>query len=189
MDTLLSYCTHYNFDQWHPFGMAIESISKHGVLIADPSAHMATLIAAMLRNFGRRDIREANDADRAMSELNRRAFDVLVIDDALNGLDGVAFTRLLRAAADCRNRHIPIIMMSAAPDARRIADARDAGVTEFLRKPFAAAHLQSRLTSIEAHPRGFIEGREYNGPDRRRKIVDVGENDRREGPSNPGPIE
>ena len=182
MDTLLSYCTHYNFDQWHPFGMAIESISKHGVLIADPSAHMATLIAAMLRSLGRRDIREANDADRAMSELNRRAFDVLIIDDALNGLDGVAFTHLLRVATDCRNRHIPIIMMSAAPDAKRIADARDAGVTEFLRKPFAANHLQSRLTAIAANPRGFIEAREYVGPDRRRKAVDVGGKDRREPP-------
>ena len=161
--------------------MAIESITKHGVLIADPSAHMASLIAVMLRSIGRRDIREAYDAGRAMSELKRRVFDVIVIDDALDGMDGVAFTRQLRAATDCQNRFIPVIMMSAAPDAKRIADARDAGVTEFLRKPFAAIHLQSRLTTIEANPRGFIEAREYVGPDRRRKTVDVGDKERREG--------
>jgi DNA-binding response OmpR family regulator len=71
-------------------------------------------------------------------------------------------------------------MISAAPDARRIAEARDAGVTEFLRKPFAAAHLQSRLVSIEANPRGFVEAETYQGPDRRRKSVDVGDKDRRE---------
>lgn len=160
--------------------MAIESITKHGVLIADPSAHMASLIAVMLRSIGRRDIREAYDAGRAMIELKRRPFDIIVIDDALDGMDGVAFTRQLRAATDCQNRLIPVIMMSAAPDAKRIADARDAGVTEFLRKPFAANHLQSRLTAIAAHPRGFIEAREYVGPDRRRKTVDVGEKDRRQ---------
>lgn len=164
--------------------MAIESITKHGVLIADPSAHMASLIAVMLRSIGRRDIREACDAGRAMIELKRRVFDVMIIDDALGGMDGVAFTRRLRAAIDCQNRYIPVIMMSGAPDAKRIADARDAGVTEFLRKPFAANHLQSRLTSIEAHPRGFIEAREYQGPDRRRKVVDVGE-ERREGETVP----
>ncbi|MHA6690703.1 response regulator [Devosia sp. A449] len=160
--------------------MANEEITKHGVLVADHSAHMAALVAVMLRGLGRRDIREAYDANRAMAELNRRVFDVLVIDDALDGLDGVAFTKKLRANTDSQNRHIPIIMMSAAPDAKRIAEARDAGVTEFLRKPFAANHLQTRLLSIEAHPRGFIDAAAYQGPDRRRKVLDVGGNERRE---------
>ncbi|MGV8853180.1 MAG: response regulator [Devosia sp.] len=159
--------------------MANEEITTSGVLVADHSAHMAALVTVMLRSLGRKDIREAYDASKVMLELSRRAFDVLIIDDALGGMDGVALTRKLRASADNRNRLIPIIMMSAAPDAKRIADARDAGVTEFLRKPFAASHLQTRLLSIAAHPRSFIEGAEYVGPDRRRKTVDVGDNDRR----------
>ncbi|WP_332688128.1 response regulator [Devosia sp.] len=160
--------------------MANEEITKHGVLVADHSPHMAALVSVMLRSLGRRDIREAYDASKAMTELRRRVFDVLIIDDNLDGMDGVAFTRKLRASVDCRNRYIPVVMISAAPDARRIADARDAGITEFLRKPFAANHLQARLTSIEAHPRGFIEAAEYKGPDRRRKIVDVGDKERRD---------
>jgi len=155
--------------------MPTEAITKSGVLIADSSPHMAGLITQMLRSLGRKDMREAYDATRAMQELNRRAYEVLVIDSDLEGLDGVAFTRKLRAATECQNRYIPIIMMSSAPDAKRIADARDAGITEFLRKPFAANHLQSRLTNIAAHPRGFIEAPAYIGPDRRRKILDVGE--------------
>lgn len=160
--------------------MATEEITKRGVLIADHSQNMASLVAVMLRSIGRKDIREAYDANRAMTELKRRVFDVIIVDDDLEGMDGVAFTRKLRSCVDCQNRYVPIIMMSAAPDAKRIADARDAGVTEFLRKPFAANHLQSRLTNIEANPRGFIEAREYVGPDRRRKTVDIGANERRE---------
>lgn len=159
--------------------MANEEITKRGVLVADHSQNMAALVSGMLRSLGRKDIREAYDAAKAMTELKRRAFDVVIIDDDLDGMDGVAFTKKLRASTDCQNRYVPIIMMSAAPDARRIAAARDAGVTEFLRKPFAANHLQTRLTSIEANPRGFIEAAEYKGPDRRRKVVDVGE-ERRE---------
>ena len=160
--------------------MAQVSIPKHGVLIADPSANMVSLIGGMLRGIGRRDYREANDAQTAMDELTSRQFDGLVIDDGLDGLDGVELVRQLRASVDSPNRYLPVVMISAAPDARRIAEARDAGVTEFLRKPFAATHLQSRLTSIEANPRGFIEAREYKGPDRRRKTVDVGTNERRD---------
>jgi DNA-binding response OmpR family regulator len=161
--------------------MANEAITKRGVLVADHSQNMAALVAVMLRSLGRRDIREAYDANKAMTELRRRVFDILIIDDALDGMDGVAFTRRLRAATDCQNRSVPVIMMSAAPDAKRIAEARDAGVTEFLRKPFAARDLQARLASIEANPRGFIEGAEYKGPDRRRKVIEVGDNERREG--------
>lgn len=160
--------------------MANEAITKHGVLVADHSPHMAALVSVMLRSLGRKDIREAYDANRAMTELNRRAFDVIIIDDVLDGMDGVAFTRKLRASVDCLNRFVPIIMMSSAPDAKRIADARDAGITEFLRKPFAASHLQSRLTNIAANPRGFIETTAYKGPDRRRKTIDIGEGERRE---------
>ena len=155
--------------------MPTEAITKSGVLIADSSPHMAGLITQMLRSLGRKDMREAYDAIKTMQELNRRAYEVLVIDTDLQGLDGVAFTRKLRAATECQNRYIPIIMMSSAPDAKRIADARDAGITEFLRKPFAANHLQSRLTNIAANPRGFIEAPAYIGPDRRRKSLDVGE--------------
>lgn len=151
--------------------MAMEQITKRGVLVADPSSHMAGLIGVMLRTIGRKDIREAYDADRTVIELQRRPFDLLIIDMDLPRLDGVAFTRKLRSATDCRNRHIPIIMMSSTPEAKRIADARDAGVTEFLRKPFAASHLQTRLDAIAANPRGFIDNEDFKGPDRRRRVV------------------
>ena len=78
--------------------MATEAITKRGVLVADHSQNMAGLVTVMLRSLGRKDIREAYDANKAMTELKRRVFDVLIIDDALDGMDGVAFTRKLRAS-------------------------------------------------------------------------------------------
>lgn len=160
--------------------MATEEITRRGVLIADSSANMASLVAVMLRGLGRKDIREAYDGAATLLELKRRVFDILIIDADLEGMDGVAVTRKLRGLADCPNRDIPVIMMSAAPDARRIAQARDAGITEFLRKPFAVNHLQSRLLNIKTNPRGLIEANAYRGPDRRRKSVDVGDKERRD---------
>ena len=159
--------------------MADEEKTGHGVLVADPSTHMAGLVSAMLRSLGRKEICEAYDAGKTMGELMRRRFDLVIINDVLGDMDGVDLTRKLRANPAGPNRLVPIIMISAAPDAERIAAARDAGVTEFLRKPFAASHLQMRLDSIAAHPRSFIEAPKFKGPDRRRKTVNVGDKDRR----------
>ncbi|MEQ9634653.1 MAG: response regulator [Devosia marina] len=159
--------------------MTSEQITKSGILIIDPQANMATLVATMLRGLKRRDIREAYDANQAQVELNRRPFEIVIIDDGLAKPGAVEIVRRLRADARSINRLTPIIMMSAAPDAARIAEARDAGVTEFLRKPFAANHLKTRLDSIAANPRPFVEAGGYVGPDRRRQDKDVGAADRR----------
>ena len=159
--------------------MTSEQITKSGILIIDPQPNMAALVAGMLRSLDRRDIREVEDASQAQLELRRRPFELVIIDDGLTRPDAVALVRRLRADSDCINRLTPIIMMSAAPDAARIAAARDAGVTEFLRKPFAANHLKTRLDSIAANPRPFVEAGGYAGPDRRRQDKDVGAADRR----------
>ncbi|MBJ3786775.1 response regulator [Devosia sediminis] len=159
--------------------MPSENTSKPGALVIDPQANMAALVADMLRNLGRRDIREAWDGNQAQHELRRRAYEVIIIDDALTGPDAVELVRRLRADATSPNRLTPIIMMAAAPDAARIAAARDAGVTEFLRKPFAAAHLKSRLDAIAGQPRPFIDATTYAGPDRRRRVQEIGTPDRR----------
>jgi two-component system chemotaxis response regulator CheY len=161
--------------------MSSEIHNKPGALVIDPQANMAALVADMLRACGHRDIREANDANQAQFDLRRRAFSVIIIDDGMTGPDAVEILRRLRADATGLNRLTPVIMMAAAPDAARIAAARDAGVTEFLRKPFAATHLKSRLDSIAGNPRPFVEAESYAGPDRRRRALDVGSADRRAG--------
>lgn len=97
----------------------------------------------------------------------------------MKGLDAVQLVRGLRQSPDGLNRETPVIMMAAAPDTLRIAAARDAGVTEFLRKPFAATHLAARLDAIANQPREFIEAETYAGPDRRRRKIAVGDRDRR----------
>ena len=160
--------------------MPAETITEHGILIVDPSQHMVDILAAMLRHIGCRDIRGATDAARATFELNRRDFELVLIDDRLAGTDSVEFVRRLRHSEDCRNRLTPVIMMASVPDAARIAAARDAGVTEFLRKPFAANHLAARLAIIRKAPRATIETRDYVGPDRRRRPApSMGAADRR----------
>ena len=54
-----------------------------------------------------------------------------------------------------------------------IEEARDAGVTEFLVKPFTANDIARRITHVINRPRDFIETQDFFGPDRRRRRDDT----------------
>lgn len=151
------------------------------ILVCDPSQNMAELVAGMARSLGFREVNEVYDTRSARAALAQKRFGLVLINDLMGDDDSTVLLRDVRGNAQSPNRDTPVIMMSAAPDMKRIAAARDAGVTEFLRKPFAANHLQSRLTSIQANPRAFIEAGSYNGPDRRRRTVEFQGEDRRRG--------
>ncbi|SFZ83694.1 Response regulator receiver domain-containing protein [Devosia enhydra] len=149
--------------------MSTPSIERLSVLIVEPSPQMASLVASMLRTLRIRLIQDCADAKSAGRLVQTRAFDVIIIDDATPPIGGVGFVKGLRGSTDSPSRQAAVIMMSSAPDTANIIAARDAGVTEFLRKPFATDHLRTRLVSIVSRPRDFVESPAYVGPDRRRR--------------------
>jgi two-component system chemotaxis response regulator CheY len=148
------------------------SFSKLDVLVVDPSPHMGALIGQMLRHLKVRRIDEVQSSDGAAVLLQTHRFGAIMLNDILQPMNGISLVKSLRAASEGLNRDTPVIMMSSSPDATEISEARDAGVTEFLRKPFAAQHLQTRLVATLAAPREFIEAEAFVGPDRRRKRAD-----------------
>jgi DNA-binding response OmpR family regulator len=148
------------------------------ILVADPSAYLAGLTAAMLRGVGAQSVTVVDDSAAVLVALHRETFDVLVIDDMLAPIDGVALSRQIRATAD-DNRSLPIVMVFIEADRQRIEAARDAGVTEFIRKPMSGKILDARITQALERPRAFVEAPAYVGPDRRRRSVTVGR-DRRQ---------
>lgn len=138
-------------------------------LVADPSTHMAGLVTLMLHTLKIRAVDEAIDLRRAAAALGRRPYNIVLIDEKLGGEDDFELIRTVRRSADHPNRTTPIIMMAAIPTAETIKAARDAGITEFLRKPFSAQHIQLRLDAIRNAPRDFVDSDIYAGPDRRRR--------------------
>ena len=70
-------------------------------------------------------------------------------------------------------------MLTAYPERGRILAARDAGATEFLRKPIKVETVLGRLVEIIERPRPFIKCETYFGPDRRRKVEAFDGEDRR----------
>lgn len=138
------------------------------VLVIDDSRHMRLIIKSLLLQIGCKYIRDAGDAAVAFKEMQSFPCDIILVDWFMEPLDGLDFVRLVRTARDSRNPYVPIIMLSGYTEVRRIAEARDAGVNEFLAKPVSAELLSSRISSIFKNPRDFIQSKKYVGPCRRR---------------------
>lgn len=144
-------------------------MSRLTILVADPSAYMVKILRAMLRGFGVAKIIEATDGALALEEFKTNMVDIAILDYALSTLNGVELTELLRADEKNSNRFVPIIMVSAYTEKWRVEQCRDAGCTEFLRKPFSAQELYDRMGEVILNPRPFVRSAHYFGPDRRRK--------------------
>ncbi|MBF0246598.1 MAG: response regulator [Alphaproteobacteria bacterium] len=152
---------------------------KHlSFLIVDDNAFMRTIIKRILRTFGAEDIQEAHDGAQALSILNSWKPDIIFADWEMQPFDGMEFTRKIRQSESPELTFVPIIMVSSYSEFWRIAEARDAGVTEFLVKPISARTLVGRVIKVIEHPRAFVKAPDFFGPDRRRHNEPT-ENERR----------
>jgi len=136
------------------------------VVILDAHLHGARLLGDIVKQLGSREVVIETDGDLAM-ETVRSIEPTLIFTEMTAGLDGLAFVRTLRRSTlGCRQA--PVIMLAAEPTASRIRQARDAGVHEFVRKPYTSAEIVRRIEGFVLRPRGWLENRHYVGPDRRR---------------------
>ena len=94
--------------------------------------------------------------------------DIVITDWSMPIFDGLELTQMIRQPGANANPYVPIIMLTGHSEKKRVVQARDAGVTEFLAKPISAKALYQRVLNIVANPRPFIKTKSYFGPDRRR---------------------
>jgi CheY-like chemotaxis protein len=139
------------------------------ILLVDDNHYMRVLLSEILRAIGVQHLFEANDGAEALQALRNNAVDIVMTDLSMQPLDGIDFVRLLRNSPDSPNPMVPVIMITGHSTMQRVAEARDAGVNEFLAKPLTARGVIERLGQVVEHPRPFIRTPNYFGPDRRRR--------------------
>ncbi|MEM9964988.1 MAG: response regulator [Asticcacaulis sp.] len=139
------------------------------ILLIEDNQHMRSIVTAILKGSGIRDVRDARDGAEGLEILRQYPADIALVDFNMFPIDGVEFTRMLRNASDSSNPYLPVIMITGHSERSRVVEARDAGVNEFVVKPLTARALLSRIDTIIMRPRPFIRCSSYFGPDRRRK--------------------
>ena len=152
---------------------------KLNLLVVDANRTMQSLERSVLRAFGIDNVTSFSDGEEAFQSLQKEPQDIAIITWLMPPINGVEFTRRVRSSPNRLTRFLPVIMLTAYSDKRRVLMARDAGVTEFLVKPFTPRALYAHIASIVEHPRPFVECDAFFGPERRRKELEFPGEDRR----------
>ena len=139
------------------------------ILLVDDNHHMRVLLTEILRAIGVRQVYEANDGAEALQLMRTHQIDIIMSDLAMQPLDGIDFVRLLRNSPDSPNPMAPVIMITGHSTHKRVNEARDVGVNEFLSKPVTAKGVLDRISRVVENPRPFVRTAQYFGPDRRRR--------------------
>lgn len=132
---------------------------------------MLELLKKILQSFGIGTIITAIDGNDGFEKFCTHNPDLVITDWMMNPCDGIALSHKIRNERKSPNQYVPIILMTGFSEKRRVINARDSGITEFLVKPFNTRDLYKRLHQIIEKPRQFVRCDEFFGPDRRRKTA------------------
>ena len=118
-------------------------VGRPRVLLADDNADMRDYVRRLLSE--RYAVEAVPDGEAALAAIRERMPDLVLTDVMMPGLDGFGLLRELRA--DPRTRSIPDIMLSARAGEESRVEGLEAGVVDYLIKPFGARELMARVSS------------------------------------------
>lgn len=127
------------------------------IMLVDDSRTMRRIQRAVLTELGHTDIEEASDGQDALSKVWAFKPDLLLVDWNMPNMDGLTFVKEFRA----RNKNTPIIMVTCEKEKGRVVEAIQAGVNNYVAKPFTpdllAQRLRETLARCEAERAGLQE--------------------------------
>ena len=117
------------------------------VLIVEDNVVNAMVVEAFVARMGHRPL-VAPTAEEGLELLEVQAFDLVLMDISLPGIDGIEATQRIRAHADAAIRSLPVIAMSAHVFDNEVAQHLQSGMDAFIGKPIAPDGLAQTIASV-----------------------------------------
>ena len=115
------------------------------VLVVDDDERLYELIASYLEQNDVSPV-SARNGRRALDLIEREAFDAVLLDVMMPGMDGLSVLKALRA----RWSNLPVIMLTAKGDETDRVVGLELGADDYLAKPFSPRELLARLKAVLA---------------------------------------
>jgi two-component system, chemotaxis family, chemotaxis protein CheY len=118
------------------------------VLVVDDYSTMRRIIRNLLTQIGYTEIDEASDGNDALQKLRAVHYGLVISDWNMEPMTG--FDLLKQVRADDKLKTTPFIMVTAESKTENVVAAKQAGVDNYIVKPFNAATLQSKINAVIA---------------------------------------
>ncbi len=136
-------------------------------LIVGESRFVRATLKSTLNGFGLRNLSECESGAHALKIVRDGRIDAVVVEYDMPSMTGAEFVWHLRHLKNERLCRLPVVMIGNDAVATHVRDAINAGVNEFLPKPYSRRDLYFRLRRAVVSPKPFVVLAGYAGPDRR----------------------
>ena len=116
------------------------------ILIVDDYKTMLRIIRNLLKQLGFNSVDEAIDGSSALAKLRDKDFGLVISDWNMEPMSGLQLLKEVRA--DVKLKEIPFIMITAESKSENVIAAKEAGVSNYIVKPFNAATLKGKLSMV-----------------------------------------
>ncbi len=116
------------------------------ILIVDDYKTMLRIVRGLLNQLGFANIDEATDGAMAWDMVQRKQYGLIVSDWNMEPMSGFEFLKLVRTNE--ATKQLPFIMVTAESKTENIIAAKQAGVSNYIVKPFNAQTLKQKLEAV-----------------------------------------
>lgn len=118
------------------------------VMVVDDSSVMRQIIKNNLKQLGFElaNLLDAEDGEEAMKRISEGGVDLVISDWNMPKMTGIDFLKTVRS--DGALKELPFLMVTSEADKEKIMEAVQAGVNQYIVKPFNANQLEEKIKEI-----------------------------------------
>ena len=124
--------------------MAIDK--NMSILIVDDYNTMLRIIRNLLKQLGFNNVDEATDGTAALKKVQTSNYGLVISDWNMEPMSGYEFLKQLRASDAYKS--LPFIMITAESKTENVVAAKQAGVNNYIVKPFNAGTLKQKIETV-----------------------------------------
>jgi two-component system, chemotaxis family, chemotaxis protein CheY len=116
------------------------------ILIVDDYKTMLRIVRNLLNQLGFNNVDEATDGSGALQKMREKNFGLVISDWNMEPMTGLQLLKEVRA--DMKLKATPFIMVTAESKTENVVAAKEAGVNNYIVKPFNAATLKQKIAGV-----------------------------------------
>jgi two-component system chemotaxis response regulator CheY len=116
------------------------------VLVVDDYSTMIRIIRNLLKQLGFENIDDASDGSAALNKMRAKKYGLVISDWNMEPMTGLQLLQEVRA--DNKLKPLPFIMVTAESKTENVVAAKQAGVSNYIIKPFNADTLKKKIESV-----------------------------------------